>query len=186
MRTQKGFTLLEVLIVVVIAVSVAAFAVPAYKKSQDRNRYMAAQGALIDLGNGVRALRADMVTDAPNKTFPTSSSYLAVNSSWQSTSGTNYTNSKDKSLSELDNTTLGYALFSRRYMSPISFDSGNSYKGYMFYICPQNTSTSSVCCQSNSNAVACMSDSGYASRPTKGQYYGALYTLDGNVTRLTK
>lgn len=185
MRTQKGFTLLEVLIVVVIAVSVAAFAVPAYKKSQDRNRYMAAQGALIDLGNGVRALRADLAVDAPNKAFPTSG-YLAVSASWQGTSGTNYTNSKDKPLSELNNTTLGYALFSRRYMSPIAFDSGNSFKGYLFYICPQNTATSSVCCQSNSNAVACMSDSSYASRPTKGQYYGALYTLDGNVTRLTK
>ena len=42
---KKGFTLLEVLIVVVIAVSVAVFAVPAYKKTQDKNRYLAAQGA---------------------------------------------------------------------------------------------------------------------------------------------
>ena len=78
MRTQKGFTLLEVLIVVVIAVSVAAFAVPAYKKSQDRNRYMAAQGALIDLGNGVRALRADLAVDAPSKAFPTSGYLLSL------------------------------------------------------------------------------------------------------------
>ena len=59
MQKRNGFTLLEVLIVVVIAVSVAAFAVPAYKKTQEKNKYLAAQGVLLDLGTAVRALRAD-------------------------------------------------------------------------------------------------------------------------------
>ena len=51
---KKGFTLIEVMIVVVIAVTVAAFAVPAYKKSMDRNKFMAAEGKLIELSSALR------------------------------------------------------------------------------------------------------------------------------------
>lgn len=51
---KKGFTLIEIMIVVVIAVSVAAFAVPAYKKSMDRNKFMAAEGKLIELSTALR------------------------------------------------------------------------------------------------------------------------------------
>lgn len=51
---KKGFTLMEVMIVVVIAVSVAAFAVPAYKKSREQNLYLAAEGRLIELSSGLR------------------------------------------------------------------------------------------------------------------------------------
>lgn len=50
---KKGFTLIEVMIVVVIAVSVAAFAVPAYKKSQEQNQYLAAEGKLLELSSGL-------------------------------------------------------------------------------------------------------------------------------------
>lgn len=50
---KKGFTLIEVMIVVVIAVSVAAFAVPAYKKSQDQNRFLAAEGRLLEIASGL-------------------------------------------------------------------------------------------------------------------------------------
>ncbi|MBR3898778.1 MAG: prepilin-type N-terminal cleavage/methylation domain-containing protein, partial [Elusimicrobiaceae bacterium] len=35
-NTKRGFTLMEVLVVVVIGVLVTLFAVPAYKKMQDR------------------------------------------------------------------------------------------------------------------------------------------------------
>ena len=51
---QKGFTLIEVMIVVVIAVTVAAFAVPAYKRSMERNKFMAAEGKLIELSSALR------------------------------------------------------------------------------------------------------------------------------------
>ena len=50
---KKGFTLIEVMIVVVIAVSVAAFAVPAYKKSQEQNRFLAAEGKLLEISSGL-------------------------------------------------------------------------------------------------------------------------------------
>lgn len=51
---KKGFTLIEVMIVVVIAVSVAAFAVPAYKKSQEQNRFLAAEGKLLEISSGLQ------------------------------------------------------------------------------------------------------------------------------------
>lgn len=51
---KNGFTLIEVMIVVVIAVTVAAFAVPAYKRSMERNKFMAAEGKLIELSSALR------------------------------------------------------------------------------------------------------------------------------------
>ena len=171
MKSCKGFTLLEILIVVVIAVSVAAFAFPAYKKTQDRNRYMAAQGVLIDLGNGLKSLRADLPFNYPT-------TYKVVGSSWQTT-----TLDSD---AEITSGNARIALFARKYMSPIPFDSASTYKGYSFVLCPENTSTLTFCCQGDSDVVACMYDRGYAARPTKGQYYGAAFMQDGSIKRLTK
>ncbi len=172
MKNQKGFTLLEVLIVVVIAVSVVAFSVPAYKKTQDRNRFMAAQGVLIDLGNGLRSLQEDL-------SFPFPTGYKLVASHWQ--------NSVMEPDVEITASNAPNALFARRYMSSIPYDSGsNAYKGYTFYICPENTASTSACCQGDADVVACMMDASYASRPTKGQYYGAVYYTDGSIKRITK
>lgn len=171
MRTQKGFTLLEVLIVVVIAVSVAAFAVPAYKKSQDRNRYMAAQGVLIDLGNGLRSLQADLAVTGV--TYPTSPVY--VQTSWQTSSLAND--------ADITASNANVALFARKYMSPIPFDSSNTYKGYLFSVCPLNKATSSNCCNNDKEVVACMRKSSAASGD---QYYRALFYQDGSVKRLPK
>ncbi len=171
MQTKKGFTLLEVLIVVVIAVSVMAFSVPAYKKTQDRNRFMAAQGVLMDLGSGLRSLRADL-----NFNYPTEAKL--VQASWQT-----LTMTQD---ADITSTNANAALFARKYMSPIPFDYANSYKGYHYYLCPEKTASSTGCCQSNSDVVACMYDSEYASRATKGQYYGAVYLTDGTVQRVSK
>lgn len=55
----KGFTLLEVLIVVLIAVMVTMFAVPAYRKAQDRNRYLAAVGVLTEVATAAQILHEE-------------------------------------------------------------------------------------------------------------------------------
>lgn len=171
MKTRKGFTLLEVLIVVVIAVSVAAFAVPAYKKTQDRNRFLAAQGVLIDLGNGLKMLQADLDFSYPN-------SATRVQTSWQTTALSN-----DALLTSRN---AHIALFSRKYMSPIPFDSANTYKGYYFSLCPEDKASSFYCCQSDSEVVACMYDLSYSSRPSKGLYYGAVFLRDGSIKQISK
>ena len=54
MKRKSGFTLLEILIVVVIAVSVAAFALPAYKKMQDRTLAADIRWTLDEPRDGVR------------------------------------------------------------------------------------------------------------------------------------
>ncbi len=157
---KKGFTLLEVLIVVVIVVSVATFGVPAYKKAQERNKYLAAQGVLIDLGNGLRMLQAQLEED-----YPTSSPL--VESEWQT-----------KSLvddAEIDRDNANVALFARKYMAPIPFDKGNTYKGYSFYLCPENTTSNDNCCAAN--VVACM-------KGPEGQYEQARYGINGNISRV--
>ena len=68
---KRGFTLLEILIVVIILASVLAFAFPAYKRTQDRNLYTAATGVLIDLGNAVQNFQTDLATFGNPATFPT-------------------------------------------------------------------------------------------------------------------
>ena len=186
MRNTKGFTLLEIMIVVVIAVSVAAFAVPAYKKAQDRNRYLAAQGVLIDLGNGVKMLREALSTEAEDRTFPVSNAVLQITSTWQDGRADKYV---DNSLSNYGaNDDLGKAMFSRRYASAVAFtgDNGSSFMGYKFFVCPQNEDSDQHCCNKDRQAVVCMADENFASRSTKGQYYGAVYLQSGTVKQLEK
>lgn len=72
--TRQGFTLLEVLVVVMIAAVVTMFAVPAYKKAQDKNRFMAASGVLVDLANGAKMFHADYPSITGNVALSTTAS----------------------------------------------------------------------------------------------------------------
>lgn len=174
MQNKSGFTLLEVLIVVVIAVSVAAFAVPAYKKTQEKNKYLAAQGVLLDLGSAVRALRADMSTGS----FPSRSVPAQVFKDWYSS---------DAPADEINSSNAQNELFRRKYMAPIPFDSGSTYKGFSFYVCTQGRASSAYCCDNNSAVIACMRNPSLGtSSATKGQYWGAAFLEDGSIKRLTK
>ncbi len=60
MYRKHGFTLVEILFVVLIAAGVLAFAVPAYKRTQERSTYNAALGALLDFSNAVNSLKKDI------------------------------------------------------------------------------------------------------------------------------
>lgn len=181
---KNGFTLLEVLIVVVIAVSVAAFAVPAYKKTQEKNKYLAAQGVLLDLGTAVRALRADLSGEGGG-TFPVSSSVVQLKINYQNGTGSSLTTD----LKNQTDTDLMYSLFSRRYMQPVAYDTDgtNKYKGFSFMICPDGTAKNEYCCNNDSEVVACMynDDLGDGSS-TEGEYWGAAFMEDGTLKRLTK
>lgn len=179
MRRENGFTLLEVLIIVVIAVSVAAFAVPAYKKTQEKNKYLAAQGVLLDLGTAVRALRADLRAEKENAKFPSLPTVMEV--AHQTSEDT----SLSQELQDQDDAMLCRSLFFRRYMQPIAYDSGNTYKGFSFVLCPDGTSSKLMCCNSNSAVVACMYNNSLgASSSTAGQYWGAAFMNNGSLTRL--
>lgn len=185
----KGFTLLEVLIVVLIAATVAVFSVPAYKKTQEQNQFLAAQGILDSLGSAVLSMRADLSSQGVSS-FPSSASVKVLNS-WQ-TAGTDYTNAYNKEFSQLTNTGttpgLGLALFAKQYMAPIPYtDATNSvYKGYVFYVC-NGTADSNTCCVSN--AVACikynLTKDAFcaAGRATENRLWAASYNTDGTISQ---
>lgn len=133
---RRGFTLLEVLVVVVIAVLVTMFAVPSYRKAQDRNRFMAASGVLMDLGNAMRMFREDYrsmslgavsVTTNPAGTCPTTPS--ASN--------------------------LVLFLQCHKYLNNMPLRS-STYKGYRYVISSSGNASCSSNCPGSNIAVACM------------------------------
>jgi prepilin-type N-terminal cleavage/methylation domain-containing protein len=129
--SKKGFTLVEVIVVVIISLVVVSFSFPVYKKTQERNRYMAAQGVLVDLANGVRMLKAE------NPTISFSGSVTS-----------NATTS--------DSLTASNAIpwmMANKYINPIRFDQGaTTYMGYAFTV---NSSGAASC--GSYTGVACMS-----------------------------
>ncbi len=130
-RRCGGFTLLEVLVVVVIAVLVTLFAVPAYQKSQDKNRYMAASGVLMDVANAARMLKEDYPDVATGD--------LEV---------------KSRGSGCPANPASGALqfMYCHNYLNDIPLSS-NSFMGYKFKLNAQG----GVSCGCGANAVACMS-----------------------------
>lgn len=190
--SKKGFTLTEVLIVVVIAVTVTAFAVPAYKRTQDKARYNAAAGVLAQLGAAVQALRTDMAMEGMSYSFPKSNASgpsaitnvptLTVAQNWVKTSHPQYATARDaQSLSSLDtNEKLAAALFARGYMGELPLDSNGRIGDYTFYICPKSSIALQFghCC--NDTGVVCMVDSSASSRDST-EYGQGVYSNDGQI-----
>ena len=189
MNKRAGFTLLEVLVVVVIAISVTAFAVPAYKKTQERSKFLAAQGVLLDIGNAVLSLRNDLVLVDKNPEDAPSSA-LQLTTTHQNTSNSSYKSVKElRGLDYLALSTqanVGYALFARGYMEPVPYDSGSTYKGYAFYLCSSRSNTNTACCrpsQFSGDKVACMRKNSSCST---ADYPGAYISEDGRLVLVDK
>ena len=157
---RKGFTLLEVLVVVIISIVVIMFAAPAYKKTQEKNRYIAAQGVLLDLANGVKMVR----TEYPNLSDSTSRSVTTSNMQ-------PYT---DPSTAISGSTVIKW-MITNKYISPIPFTSGATYMGYSFKI---NLNGGANCCtkSTSANAIACMNGSNEIT-----EYKCAWVTLSGDL-----
>ncbi len=136
--SRSGFTLLEVLIVVVIAVLVTMFAVPSYRKAQERNRYMAATGVLMDIGNAARMLHEQY----PNLSYTAS---ITNNALWLA-----------GSCPEEPTASNGLVFLQcHKYLNAIPF-SGGTYQGYSFRISSKGVASCPGC---SASGVACMYDS---------------------------
>ncbi len=196
MQEKKGFTLLEILIVVVIAAAVLMFAAPAYRRAQDRGMYLAAQGVLIDVASAVQSLRADLdaqpfvVVEVGGqgqlKVFPGGNDPVQLTLAMQAGLGgdgdATWEGSLTKELNAMTFDERRVALFSRGYLQPLPFDNGSTYKGYEFFICPQGNNQG--CCNGN-GVVACMLDSDAADTRAAGSLYqGAQVLEDGQIVQI--
>ena len=175
MNGKQGFTLVEILFVVIIAAGILAFAVPAYKRSQVYSEYQAATGLLMSIGNAVQSASADAGA------FPQSTEKEITGSE-----NVSAPDSKSKTITGYLGTTTGsardtlfvQALFEYGYLHPFKTSS----PGYKFYAVKDNASeVCSGACKVE-NSVACMC---YESI-TDVCYYGAVYLSDGTIVRKPK
>ncbi len=188
MYGKKGFTLLEILVVVIIATSVLFFAVPSYKRSKDKAAYTAAQGLLVELRSAMLSMRQDL-RNAGNTavSVPANFSHAAqLQAAWQDEVDSNYSSATSADMDVLTSALVPYALFAKNYLQPIPFGANNTFSRYEFYLCPVNGS-SEGCCGSDKRVVACMRDDTHnhsCSYPTKGLYYGARIWEDGTLHQI--
>ena len=87
MLLKRGFTLVEMLFVVIIAATALALALPSYKSMRERGKFQAASGQLIDLGSAVEAITRDLamqgvsVTVGASAALPFDGGYFLASSS---------------------------------------------------------------------------------------------------------
>ncbi len=154
-RRRGGFTLVEVLVVVVIAVLVTMFAVPSYRKAQERNQYLAATGVLIELGNAVRMLHEDN----PSISY---SSLFTSNASW--------TECPD----ELTSSNVKVFLQCHKYLGEIPFSNAR-YQGYLYKFSLQGSDSTCGACRGE--WIACM----YNTEASLSEYQCAYIDKQGNL-----
>ena len=75
MFRRNGFTLVEILFVVIIAAGILMFSFPSYRAMRERARFQAASGMLIDLGNAVESITQDLALQGVSVRVGSSSPY---------------------------------------------------------------------------------------------------------------
>ena len=195
---RKGSTLVEILFVLIIAAGIMLYAVPSYKRTQERSRYEAALGTLISVGNGVQALEQYLQADGYTFTFPPANagtSYniagkgpgsfsIGSNASATATpkdiieAGSSGNNKRDRFL---------FFLFTMKYVDVVP---AAAQSGYEIYAINTSNGTPSVCsskCGGTNNGspvMACMCQTNVSS--ATGCFYGAKMYRNGNVEKFTK
>lgn len=76
MFLKRGFTLVEMLFVVIIAAGALALALPSYKNMRERGKFQAASGMLIDLGGAVESITRDLAMQGVSVTVGASAPLL--------------------------------------------------------------------------------------------------------------
>ena len=185
MSQQKGFTLVEILFVLVIAAGIMLWAVPSYKRAQERSRYEAATGVLLDVGSAVVSFKQYLTAQGISTPFPGNSPYEVNNTTIAQTNS-----------NALQGKTLGEALagvssdkvaWLLGLIKPLGYlDALPTSSDYTYYMVT-NTGAN-ICnsqCSSYTDIIACMCKAGESTENmTKDCYYGAIYLKDGTVHRL--
>ncbi len=210
---KKGFTLVEILIVVVILASVVAFGVPSYRKAQVRARFNAALGTLTQLGGGINNLYSDILTYSGNTwTYALEEETLLTTPTF--VAGAFDSDIRDLSLTKWGqdgilpdglnwNKAFVLALVGREYMPLPRLEGVESTTAkeipYFHYICDPNLegeqqvncgsgSSSRKCCAHNTShggTVACMILKSVHPSKEEKSYAGARFYRDGTYNILS-
>ena len=196
MFSKKGFTLVEILFVLIIMAGIVAYAVPAYRRSKERSNYEAALGILIDKANGIQSLQKDLSSAGWAHRFPRQGGsqllhtgngvgLALANRNGESPAQWMVDNSPSAAASD---TSFEQNLFDFGYVN--STPSG---VGYSFYAVNETSGVAATHCADGGTSlcrrspgktvVACMClDT--LNRNT-GCYYGAKINTDGTIERFS-
>lgn len=181
---KKGFTLVEILFVLIIMAGIVAYAVPAYKRSQERAQYERALGTLVSINNAVKALERDLATEGLTFSFPAQSSFEIQG--MQTTAETHQTPaqwiSAGGSDAEKKDKRFMAVLWELKYLDNNFRNDDNTLdSSYTFYA--RNNKDSNICegnCPKGTVVCMCQTDTS----DTSGCFYGASITRWGEITRL--
>ncbi|ACC98136.1 PilE-like protein [Elusimicrobium minutum Pei191] len=157
MIKKNGFTLVELLVVVVIVTLAVVIAVPSFRNAQENTRNQRAQAVLIEIASAVQTFRM----------------YDSNNISGQVT--------RDTLAAACIAGSVG-CLAKHNLLKDIAWDdaTGKTYQGYSFFVCPK-TGSGVQCCDNN-NKLACMKSGKTSGRykSTKSAWVDKFSVYDNN------
>lgn len=182
MFAKRGFTLVEILFVLIIAAGIMAYAVPSYKRAKERSRYEAATGILMDIGSAALQIKhgADGCTGSgtnlqvpANYEAPATFMQAMANSTWRQFKLTISINEFDAQCKN--------SLFGLGHLQKIPANTG-----YDYYIV-NKTSGLTICSDkcAKTGVVACMCQTDSEAEQGSGCFYGATFSTSGAVDRFS-
>lgn len=181
MFAKKGFTLVEILFVLIIAAGIMAYAVPSYKRAKERSRYEAATGILLDVGSAAAQIkRSGEGCTGKNAYLQVPVNYTASATFTQAMAGQTWRDYKSTIPVANYDARCKDSLFGLGYLQKIPANTG-----YEYYIV-NNPSGLTICSSkcTKLGTVACMCQTDAEEEKGSGCFYGALLLKDGSIEQL--
>ena len=178
MKRTFGFTLTEMLFVVLIAAGILVFAVPSYKRAKERSAYEAATGLLVKLGSAVQTFEKDLQLKGFYQTAAGGTAIELDKSTLNNTSLNGVTLNAAYFQGKTIQQNLGM-LIPAKYLDDFPVAGSPQLGGYKFYWL---AGSKNVCGQNISAKVYMVSQDVSIAN---GCYCGAAYMADGTVKRLS-
>lgn len=176
MFSKRGFTLVEILFVVLIAAGALVLALPSYKGMRERGKFQAASGRLLDLGNAVESVTSDLAMKGESIQIGSSNAYEYT--------GSSDAMSSKKTLKEELGTLTGAAREQKvlKLLIPAGYlkDFQGS-TGFKYYVLRNAAATGALapCKDTGGTVIACMLKTG--TLDSKDCFAGARYYKGGRM-----